>query len=76
MDGGSFTLPIYSGEETLFDFMCGKRLAIVLRTTADTLVENGELKVSSEVRRKLLRISPATVDRLLAGEHFTETEAA
>jgi len=52
----------------LFDFMCGKRLAVVLRTTADTLVELGELKVSSAVRRKLCRISPATIDRLLAGE--------
>jgi len=52
----------------LFDFMCGKRLAVVLRTSADTLVELGELKVSSAVRRKLSRISPATIDRLLAGE--------
>jgi hypothetical protein len=52
----------------LFDFMCGKRLAVVLRTTADTLVELGELNVSSAVRRKLSRISPATIDRLLAGE--------
>ena len=41
----------------LFDFMCGKRLAVVLRTTADTLVEIGELKVSSAVRRKLSRIA-------------------
>lgn len=30
-----------------FDFMCGKRLAVVLRTTVDTLIEIGELKVSS-----------------------------
>ena len=52
----------------LFDYMCGKRLAVVLRTTLDTLIEAGELKVSSAVRQKLSRISPATIDRLLAGE--------
>jgi len=52
----------------LFDSMCGKRLAVVLRTTVDTLIEAGELKVSSVVRQKLSRISPATIDRLLAGE--------
>jgi hypothetical protein len=52
----------------LFDCMCGKRLAVVLRTTVDTLIEMGELKVSSVVRQKLSRISPATIDRLLAGE--------
>ena len=52
----------------LFDYMCGKRLAVVLRTTVDTLIEAGELKVSSAVRQQLLRVSPATIDRLLAGE--------
>jgi hypothetical protein len=52
----------------LFDSMCGKRLAVVLRTTVDTLIEAGELKVSSVVKQKLSRISPATIDRLLAGE--------
>ena len=52
----------------LFDYMCGKRLAVVLRTTVDTLIEAGELKVSSAVGQKLSQISPATIDRLLAGE--------
>ena len=52
----------------LFDYMCGKRLAAVLRTSLNTLIEAGELKVSSAVRQKLSRISPATIDRLLAGE--------
>ena len=52
----------------LFDSMCGKRLAVVLRTTVDSLIEAGELKVSSTVRQQLLCISPATIDRLLAGE--------
>ena len=52
----------------LFDYMCGKRLVVVLRTTLDTLIEADELKVSSAVRQKLSRISPSTIDRLLAGE--------
>lgn len=52
----------------LFECMCGKRLAVVLRTTVGTLIEMGELKVSSAVRQKLAHISPATIDRLLAGE--------
>jgi hypothetical protein len=52
----------------LFDCMCGKRLAVVLRTTAETLIQIGELKVSVAVRGQLLRISPATIDRLLAEE--------
>jgi hypothetical protein len=52
----------------LFDCMCGKRLAVVLRTSVELLIELGELKVSSAVRQKLSRISPATIDRLLAGE--------
>ena len=42
----------------LFDFMCGKRLAVVLRTTVDTLIEAGELKVSSAVRQKLSHVQP------------------
>jgi len=35
----------------LFDSMCGKRLAVVLRTTVDSLIEAGEPKVSSTVRQ-------------------------
>ena len=52
----------------IFDCMCGKRLAVVLRTSLDTLVQLGELKVSASVAQKLAHISPATIDRLLAGE--------
>jgi len=52
----------------VFDCMCGKRLAVVLRTNLDTLVQLGELKVSAAVKQKLAHISPATIDRLLAGE--------
>jgi hypothetical protein len=52
----------------LFDFMCGKRLAAVLRRSLDTLAATGELPMSPSVRQKLATISPATIDRLLAGQ--------
>lgn len=52
----------------LICYMCGKRLAVALRTTLYTLIEMGELEVSFEVRQKLSRISPANIDRLLARE--------
>ena len=52
----------------LFDCMCGKRLAVVLRTSLEVLIEMVELKVNSAVRQKLGRISPASIDRLLSGE--------
>ena len=48
--------------------MCGKRLVVVLRTMLPTLESFGEIQVSAEVRTKLLTISPATIDRLLAPE--------
>ena len=52
----------------VFDFMCGKRLVVVLRTMLPTLESFGEIQVSAEVRAKLLTISAATIDRLLARE--------
>ena len=52
----------------VFDFMCGKRLVVVLRTMLPTLESFGEIQVSAEVRAKLLTISAATIDRLLAAE--------
>ena len=52
----------------VFDFMCGKRLVVVLRTILPTLESFGEIQVSAEVRAKLLTISAASIDRLLAAE--------
>ena len=52
----------------VFDFMCGKRLVMVLRTMLPKLESFGEIQVSAEVRAKLLTISAATIDRLLAAE--------
>lgn len=51
-----------------FDYMCGKRLVVLLRMNMDLLCEDQEFDISEKVAEKLMRISPATVDRLLAGE--------
>jgi hypothetical protein len=48
------------------DGICGKRLAPYLQEIVPKLERLGELTLDDEVRSKLLRISPATVDRLLA----------
>ena len=52
----------------VFDFMCGKRLVVVLRTMLPVLDSFGEIPLSAEVRAKLLSISAATIDRLLQRE--------
>lgn len=52
----------------LLDYLCGKRLVAALEPTLLVLERHGELKLSGEVREKLLRISAATIDRLLAPE--------
>ena len=43
------------------DGICGKRLAPYLRTIVSVLERLGELTLDAEVRRKLTRISPATI---------------
>ena len=50
------------------DGLCGKRLRAFIRTALPTLERFGELTFSPNdvVRTKLLTISPATIDRLLA----------
>ena len=52
----------------VFDFMCGKRLVVVLRTMLPVLDSFGEIPLTAEVRAKLLSISAATIDRLLHHE--------
>jgi hypothetical protein len=52
----------------LFDCLCGKRLAPVLRSMLPILYKFGEIDFTDEVRSKLERISPATIDRLLKNE--------
>ena len=52
----------------LFGCLCGKRLVAVLRTQLSVLEKFGELALDPDTRRKLQRISAATIDRLLRTE--------
>ena len=52
----------------IMDFICGKRLAPYMGELVPHLIRHGELRIAEETRRKLIRISPATIDRLLAPE--------
>lgn len=47
------------------DYLCGKRLAPLLKEIIPRLEKFKEIKLDAKTRRKLLRISPATIDRLL-----------
>jgi hypothetical protein len=51
----------------LFDHINSKRLRKALDAELQGLYESGFLQVSSECYQKLKRVSPATIDRLLAG---------
>lgn len=46
----------------------GKRLAPFMAEAVQAMCRHGELEVSPEARRKLERVSAATIDRLLASE--------
>jgi len=50
------------------DFICGKRLAPYLEVIVPILEKYGEIFLDKETREKLLKISAATVDRLLVTE--------
>jgi hypothetical protein len=53
----------------VFGFMCGKRLAAAIRANLALLEKFCELRdVKPKTRKLLLRISPATIDRLLAAD--------
>jgi hypothetical protein len=52
----------------LFDCLCGKRFVPMIRGILDSLVESGYLECDQSIRLALARVSPATVDRLLAPE--------
>ncbi|MGZ6557070.1 MAG: integrase catalytic domain-containing protein [Actinomycetota bacterium] len=47
---------------------CGKRLGPVMSEFLDALERHGELKVKTETKNKLCKMSPATIDRMLAPE--------
>jgi hypothetical protein len=48
-----------------FDYMCGQRLAAMIKETLPVLVGSGELYCSRNLLEKLLAISGTTIDRLL-----------
>lgn len=52
----------------ILDFICGKRLVAIMPEVLRRLEYFGELKVDVRTRAKLLKISAATIDRLLAFE--------
>jgi hypothetical protein len=68
--------PTYGPEELkaltkvwkIMDYICGKRLAPQLPELIPLLVRQGTLRVSGPVRDKLMGLSAATIDRLLAPE--------
>ncbi|SJM32485.1 conserved hypothetical protein [Mesorhizobium delmotii] len=47
------------------DRVCGKRLKALLPIILPALERNGHLKLEEEIRRKILSMSAATIDRLL-----------
>jgi hypothetical protein len=52
----------------LLNYSCGKRLVAILPELITKLEQFGELRVATSVKEKLLRISAATVDRVLQPE--------
>jgi hypothetical protein len=50
----------------VLDYSCGKRLAAVMADTVEALERHGELELEPSVRRGLLAMSAATIDRRLA----------
>ncbi len=57
----------------LCDCMCGKRLVPAIRALLPVYELWGELRLGPTVRQKLLRLSPATADRLLREERRRAT---
>ena len=55
----------------IMDCICGKRLQPILSEIIQILERHREIKLSREVREKLLKVSSATIDRLLAEEKKT-----
>lgn len=52
----------------IMDFVCGKRLAAILPEVVPILERHHEIELDAGTRKKLLSISAATIDRLLAPE--------
>ena len=52
----------------MMDFLCGKRLAPLLKELIPRLLRFREIRLTETVRDKLMKISPSTIDRILAPE--------
>ncbi|MBA7567707.1 ISNCY family transposase ISKol11 [subsurface metagenome] len=52
----------------VFDFICSKRLAPFMAEAVEKLEKHKEIDLTDEVREKLVKISPSTIDRLLRPE--------
>lgn len=52
----------------MMDYICGKRLAPILKELIPRLVRFGEIRLTQAAKDKLIKISPATIDRVLASE--------
>ena len=52
----------------LLNYLCGKRLVAIMPELLTKLEQFGELRLSATTREKLLRISAASIDRLLQPE--------
>jgi hypothetical protein len=52
----------------LLNYLCGKRLVAIMPELIAKLEQFGEVRLSASTKEKLLRISAATVDRLLQPE--------
>ena len=48
------------------DRLCGKRLKVMLPVLVEALERHGHLALDEKLRERLLAVSPATIDRLLA----------
>ena len=52
----------------IMGFLCGKRLAASLKEVVPALERHGEIMPDKLTRERLMKVSPATIDRLLASE--------
>jgi len=52
----------------IMDCICGKRIRPILKEMLSILQRHKEIKVTREIKKKLLRISASTIDRILKPE--------
>jgi hypothetical protein len=48
--------------------LCSKRLVPFIPNLVNAMERHGHLRITQEIRDKLLKVSPATVDRLIQNE--------